>query len=67
MIKEFDTVVIIEELPQYGITKGTLGIVVMIHGNHDAYELEIFDDNYQALDVITAEATQVRLYDSYED
>ena len=60
MIKEFDQVVIIEDLPKYQLVSGDLGTVVMIHGDHTGYELEIFSADGQTLDVVTVKAAQVR-------
>ena len=37
-----------------------LGVVVMIHGDHAGYELEIFSADGQTLDVVTVMAEQVR-------
>ncbi len=60
MIKEFQQVVITEDLPKYQLKAGDLGVVVMIHGNHLGYELEIFSAEGRTLEVITVEAKQVR-------
>jgi hypothetical protein len=60
MIKEHDQVVLTEDLPRHQLKAGDLGVVVMIHGNHAGYELEIFSADGQTLDVVTVEAAQVR-------
>lgn len=60
MIKEFEQVVITKDLPQYQLKAGDLGVVVMIHGDHAGYELEIFGVDGHTLDVVTVEASQVR-------
>lgn len=60
MIKEFQQVVITEDLPKYQLRAGDLGTVVMIHGNHAGYELEIFSAEGRTLEVVTVEAEQVR-------
>ena len=60
MIKEHERVALTVDLPQYHLLAGDMGVVVMIHGNHEAYELELFSADGQTLDVVTVEATQVR-------
>lgn len=60
MIREYERVVLVEDLPQYHLEAGDMGIVVMIHGDHDGYELEIFGADGHTLDVITVKAVQVR-------
>ena len=60
MIKEYEQVVLIEDLPEHQLKTGDLGTVVMIHGNHAGYELEIFSAGGDTLDVVTVEASQVR-------
>jgi hypothetical protein len=60
MIKEYEQVVLTEDLPEYELKAGDLGTVVMIHGDHAGYELEIFSADGRTLDVVTVEATQVR-------
>lgn len=60
MIKEHEQVVLIEDLPAHGLMAGDLGIVVMIHGHHAGYELEIFSADGRTLDVVTVDAAQVR-------
>jgi hypothetical protein len=60
MIKEHDRVVLTTDLPQYQLKAGDIGVVVMIHGEREGYELEIFGADGHTLDVITVEASQVR-------
>jgi len=60
MIKEYEQVVLIEDLPEYGLKAGDLGTVVMIHGEQAGYELEIFSADGRTLDVVSVEAAQVR-------
>jgi len=60
MIKEHERVALSVDLPQYHLKAGDLGVVVMIHGDHDGYELELFSADGQTLDVVTVEARQVR-------
>lgn len=60
MINEHDQVVILENLPDNRIQAGDLGVVVMIHGDHIGYELEIFSADGHTLDVVTVNAGQIR-------
>jgi len=59
-MKEYEQVVLTEDLPKYALKAGDLGTVVMIHGDHAGYELEIFSADGRTLDVVTVEASQVR-------
>lgn len=60
MIKEYERVALIVDLPKYQLKVGDIGVVVMIHGQHEGYELEIFSADGHTLDVVTVEANQVR-------
>ncbi|MEZ4710169.1 MAG: DUF4926 domain-containing protein [Caldilineaceae bacterium] len=60
MIKEHDQVVLTQDLPEHGLFAGDLGVVIMMHGDHAEYELEIFSANGRTIDVVTVDAHQVR-------
>jgi hypothetical protein len=60
MIREHERVVMTVDLPQYGLRSGDIGVVVMIHGDHEGYELEVFSADGHTLDVVTVDADQVR-------
>ena len=60
MIKQFERIVLTTDLPQSDLKAGDMGVVVMIHGDNEAYELEIFSADGHTLDVVTVEAHQVR-------
>jgi hypothetical protein len=60
MIKEHERVALTVDLPKYRLKAGDVGVVVMIHGEHEGYELEIFSADGRTLDVVTVEADQVR-------
>lgn len=59
-MKEHEQVVLTVDLPAYRLKAGDMGVVVMIHGDHQGYELEIFSADGHTLDVVTVEAEQVR-------
>ncbi len=60
MIKEYERVVLMIDLPEHQLKAGDMGVVVMIHGNHEGYELEFFGADGHTLDVVTVHAEQVR-------
>jgi Domain of unknown function (DUF4926) len=60
MIKEYERVVLTMDLPQSDLKAGDMGVVVMIHGDNEGYEVEIFSADGHTLDVVTLEADRVR-------
>lgn len=60
MIKEHQRVAFVTDLPEHNLKAGDIGVVVMIHGAHEGYELEIFSADGQTLAVVTALANQIR-------
>jgi len=60
VINEHERVVLTSDLPRYRLKAGDMGVVIMIHGDHEGYELEIFSADGHTLDVVTVEANQVR-------
>lgn len=60
MIKEYDTVALTIDILEKNLRRGDLGTVVMIHGDHLGYELEIFSADGSTLDVVTVKSAQVR-------
>jgi hypothetical protein len=60
MIKEHERVVLTVDFPEYGLRAGNVGVVVMVHGEGEGYEVEVFTPDGKTLDVITVEAGQVR-------
>ena len=66
MIEKFERVVLKVDLPEKGLLKGDIGIVVMIHGNQEAYEVEFFTLKGKTRSVETLQADQVRTIKSNE-
>ncbi len=60
MIAELDRVVLIADVPEYGLKVGDIGVVVLIHGDHDGYELEFVALDGETIAVISAFPSQVR-------
>lgn len=66
MIEELDRVVLIVDVPEYGLKAGDIGVVVLIHGEHEGYELEFVTLNGETIAVISAFSSQVRSIQSGE-
>ena len=66
MIKEFDRVVLVSDLPEHHLRAGDVGVVVLIHSKDAGYEVEFFTLKGQTLDVVTVEASQVRPVENTE-
>lgn len=60
MIEELDRVVLIEDVPEHGLKAGDIGVVVLIHGEHDGYELEFITLDGETIAVISAFPSQIR-------
>jgi hypothetical protein len=60
MIKEHERVVLTVDLPEVHLKAGDIGVVVMIHGAHAGYELEVFGADGHTVGVVTVMADQVR-------
>jgi len=58
MIKEFERVVLRENLPGTPFVKGDVGTVVMIHEDGKGYEVEFFAADGSTLGVESVEAHQ---------
>ena len=60
MIKEHDTVVLTESLPAAGLEAGDVGVVVHVHRNGEAYEIEFMTLDGNTLTVETLSSRQIR-------
>jgi Domain of unknown function (DUF4926) len=60
MIKEFDRIVLTEDLPTLGLVKGDIGVVVMIHQGGEGFEIEFITLTGESIGVETLNKTQVR-------
>jgi hypothetical protein len=60
MIEELDTVALTEPLSNHGLAKGAEGVVVMVYGNHEAYEVE-FLDGPRTVALVTLTPEKMRL------
>jgi len=60
MIKEHETVVLTESLPTAGLEAGDVGVVVHVHRNGEAYEIEFMTLDGNTLTVETLSSGQIR-------
>lgn len=60
MIKELDRVVLTTNLPQYELTTGDIGTVVLVHEEGQGYEIEFVSLDGETIAVATLMAHQVR-------
>lgn len=60
MIKEFDQIVLKEDLSEYGLQTGDIGTVVLIHQNGKGYEVEFVALDGETIAVVSLFANQVR-------
>lgn len=50
MFALYDIVVLREDDPEAGVKAGTEGTIVYIHGNGEAYTVEFYDENGDAIE-----------------
>lgn len=60
MIDELDCVVLEEDLPSLGLSRGDIGTVVLLHRGGDAYEVEFIDSGGDTIALTTLYSSQVR-------
>ena len=60
MIQEFDNVVLTVDLPQFGLTSGDIGTVVLLHADGKGYEIEFVTLDGETIAVTSLLTTQVR-------
>ncbi|WP_247237752.1 DUF4926 domain-containing protein [Telluribacter sp. SYSU D00476] len=60
MIKEFERIILTEDIPGTELRKGDVGVVVEIYNEGEGYEVEFFALNGDTVAVETLESRQVR-------
>ena len=60
MIKEHDTIVLTEDLPNEGVRAGDVGTVVHVHNGGEGYEVEFMTLAGQTIAMASLLAAQVR-------
>ncbi len=61
MIKELDSVVLMNDLPKHGLAKGDIGTVVLVHEGGKGCTVEFMTLAGKTIAVVTLLAGQVRL------
>jgi hypothetical protein len=60
MIRELDRVILERDLPEFGLRRGDLGTVVLVHNGGAGYEVEFMTLGGETVAVTTLEKTEVR-------
>jgi len=60
MIKELDSVVLMSDLPEHGLTKGDIGTVVLLHEGGRGCTVEFMTLAGKTIAVVTLLANQIR-------
>jgi len=60
MIKESDSVVLNADLQEYGLERGDIGTVVLVHGDRKGYEVEFVSLDGETMAVVSLFPSQVR-------
>ena len=60
MIEELDTIVLAHDLPEHGLTRGDVGVVVHVYADDAAYEVEFVTGKDTTVAVVTLEKESVR-------
>jgi len=60
MMREYDTVVLTSDMPEHGLVKGDLGVILMVHANGEAYEVEFVTPKGEAAALLTLVAEKIR-------
>ena len=60
MIKEFDRIILTEDIPGTDLKRGDVGVIVEIYNGGEGYEVEFFALNGDTLAVETLESRQVQ-------
>ena len=66
MLKEHASVVLTQDLPASGLEAGDVGVVVHVHRNGEAYEVEFLSLDGATGAVETLSAQQVRAADQHD-
>jgi hypothetical protein len=60
MIDECDLIAILIDLPEFGLVRGDVGTVAMVHGQQAGFEVEFVNARGQTIAVETLMANQVK-------
>ena len=60
MIEELESVVLTVDLPEYGLERGDIGTIVLVHRDGEGYEVEFVALDGETVAVVSLFASQVR-------
>ena len=60
MIKDIDTVVLNVDLPESGLKRGDIGVVVLTHRDSGGYEVEFLVLDGETIAIVTLFSAQIR-------
>lgn len=60
MVKELDSVVLTQDLPERGLANGDIGTVVLVHRGGKGYEVEFLTLDGDTVAVVSLSGSQVR-------
>ncbi len=60
MIQDLDTVVLDVDLPESGLKRGDIGVVVLTHRDSEGYEVEFLALDGETIAVVTLFSAQIR-------
>lgn len=60
MLQELDSIILTTDLPEYQLKAGDVGTIVLVHANHEGYEVEFVTLDGETVAVVSVFASQVR-------
>ncbi len=66
MFNELDCIVLTTDIPEYGLTAGDIGTIVMVHEAGRSFEVEFVALDGEALAIASLSPTQIRLVTHHE-
>ena len=60
MIQELESIVLITDLPEYGLERGDIGTVVLVHRYDAGYEVEFVTLDGETVTVVSLLPSQIR-------
>jgi len=60
MIQELERVALTDDLPEYGLKAGDIGMVAHIYGDHKGYEVEFVTLNGELIALVSVYPAQIR-------
>ena len=60
MIRELESIVLTDDVPEHNLKRGDVGTVVLVHHGGEGYKVEFVALDGETIAVVTLEASQVR-------